>query len=101
MSCCRTWTWPAQAPSVRASKRAASRLLATGALIPRHDVDAVGRARRPDRRLEVDVVERADVAGDKAHVLGGDLSLGVERLYQEAGDAVAGLGSIRDHVAHD
>src|SRR5215468_3522970 len=98
----RRTTSRAQAPSVRASTSARNGLLAAArTLVPGGDADAIGRAGGPDELLEVDVVEAAHEAGDEAHPLRRHLSLGVQRLHEQARDAVAGHAAVSDHAAHD
>src|SRR5215831_10767597 len=76
-------------------------LLATSALVPGGDGDAIGGPGSANRLLEVHVVVRADGAGDEAHPLRGDLALRIERLHEEARDAVAGLAALGDDAPHD
>src|SRR5262244_2727517 len=65
-------------------------LLATGALVPGRDGDAIGGAGRANGLIEVHVVVWADGAGNEAHALRGDLALRVEGLHEQPRDAVAG-----------
>src|SRR5262245_21158756 len=76
-------------------------LLPTGARDPAGDGDAIGGPGSANRLLEVHVVVRADGAGDEAHPLRGDLALRIERLHEQARDAVAGLATLGDDASHD
>src|SRR5262252_4453783 len=91
------------APSPRQPARTSAppSLLATGALVPGRDGDAIGGAGGPNGLLEVHVVVRADGAGNEAHALRGHLALRVERLHEEPRNAVARLATLGDDAPHD
>src|SRR5215510_12117628 len=80
------------------SRSAAKSLLAARTLVPGGDADTIARAGRADRLFEVHLVVRSHRAGDEAHALGRHAPLRIERLHQQARDAVAGFAPNRDDV---
>src|SRR5215467_268284 len=91
----------ALSPRQPARTSAPASLLATGALVPGGDGDAIGGPGSANRLLEVHVVVRTDGAGDEAHPLRGDLALRIERLHEQARRAIARLATLGDDTSHD
>src|SRR5215475_7390930 len=91
----------ALSPRQPARTSAPASLLATGALVPGGDGDAIGGPGSANRLLEVHVVVRTDGAGDEAHPLRGDLTVRIERLHEQARRAVASLATFGDDASHD
>src|SRR5215470_14760020 len=90
------------APSPRQPARTSAppSLLATGALVPGRDGDAIGGAGRTNGLLEVHVVVRADGAANEAHALRGRLDQRVARPHEEPRDAVSRLPDLDDAAPH-
>src|SRR5215813_15429625 len=88
----------ALSPRQPARTSAPASLLATGALVPGGDGDAIGGPGSANRLLEVHVVVRTDGAGDEAHPLRGDLTVRIERLHEQARRAIARLATLVDHT---
>src|SRR5262249_21890409 len=90
----------AHSPRQPARRSAPPSLLATGALVPGRDGDAIGGAGGTNGLLEGHVVVRADSAGDEAHALCGHLGLRVGRFHEEPRDAVARFPPPRDDAPY-
>src|SRR5258705_1096872 len=75
-------------PAVIAARSFMPGLLAARTLVPRRDGHAIGRSGCAHGLLEVHLVVAAYGARNEAHALRRHLALGIERLHEQARDAV-------------